>query len=271
MAQLVINKQYSDPEAPTAAQLDAAFDSITTFFNITGIGPDNLQLESISTALIQDGTVTETKLGLGAVTENKLMASSATLQKLSALIQQQLDQPGMMDFIGAATAPDGWLLCDGAEVSRTTYSRLYSVIGNRFGSGDGVTTFHLPDMRGRIPRGVDGTAGRDPNSATRVASNTGGNVGNSVGSVQSATFQRDRISAVTGIFNNLAPATPIYPQAYPNGTNTIWGFLFGSATGIAPNDLFGGSASESIVSYSSDNRGIQTTDKNVALHAIIKI
>lgn len=43
----------------------------------------------------------------------------------------------------------GWLLCDGREVSRTTYAVLYSAIGSTFGNGDGSTTFNLPDPRGR--------------------------------------------------------------------------------------------------------------------------
>src|SRR5215831_6242331 len=48
------------------------------------------------------------------------------------------------------TAPTGFLLCDGSAVSRTTYSALYAVIGNAYGSGDGSTTFNLPDCRGRL-------------------------------------------------------------------------------------------------------------------------
>ena len=45
-----------------------------------------------------------------------------------------------------ATAPDGFLLCDGSAVSRTTYSALFSVIGTTYGEGDGNSTFNLPDL-----------------------------------------------------------------------------------------------------------------------------
>lgn len=45
------------------------------------------------------------------------------------------------------TAPEGFLFCDGSEVSRTTYSKLLGVIGETYGSGDGSTTFNLPDYR----------------------------------------------------------------------------------------------------------------------------
>lgn len=46
-------------------------------------------------------------------------------------------------------APDGYLLCNGNPVSRSTYSRLFAVIGTTYGSGDGATTFNVPDLRGR--------------------------------------------------------------------------------------------------------------------------
>lgn len=51
---------------------------------------------------------------------------------------------------GSDTLPTGWLLCDGSAVSRTTYADLFAVIGTNFGTGDGSTTFNLPDLRGRV-------------------------------------------------------------------------------------------------------------------------
>lgn len=57
-------------------------------------------------------------------------------------------------FAGSA-APSGWLLCDGAAVSRTTYSALFAVLGTKYGSGDGSTTFNVPNLRGRVPAGLD--------------------------------------------------------------------------------------------------------------------
>lgn len=48
-----------------------------------------------------------------------------------------------------ATAPAGWLLCDGSAVSRTTYAALFAEIGTTYGAGNGTTTFNLPDWEGR--------------------------------------------------------------------------------------------------------------------------
>lgn len=55
------------------------------------------------------------------------------------------------------SAPTGFLLCDGTAVSRTTYAGLYAVIGTTYGTGDGTTTFNLPNMKGRVPVGLDTT------------------------------------------------------------------------------------------------------------------
>ena len=60
-----------------------------------------------------------------------------------------------------ATAPTGWLKCNGAAVSRTTYAALFAAIGTTFGVGDGSTTFNLPDLRGEFVRGWDDGRGVD--------------------------------------------------------------------------------------------------------------
>lgn len=51
--------------------------------------------------------------------------------------------------------PDGWLLCDGSEISRNTYSYLYWSIRDTYGAGDGTTTFNLPNLSGRVIVGLN--------------------------------------------------------------------------------------------------------------------
>lgn len=58
----------------------------------------------------------------------------------------------IVPFTGSAL-PNGYLLCDGSAVSRTTYTELFSVIGTEFGSGDGSTTFNIPNLTGRLAIG----------------------------------------------------------------------------------------------------------------------
>lgn len=64
---------------------------------------------------------------------------------------------GDIKLAAYATPATGWLLCNGDAVSRTTYSALFTKIGTTFGSGDGSTTFNLPDFQLRIPIGVGGS------------------------------------------------------------------------------------------------------------------
>ena len=66
----------------------------------------------------------------------------------------------IMPYAGA-TAPDGWLLCHGQAVSRTTYADLFAAIGTAYGPGDGSTTFNVPDLRGRVAAGRDDMGGTD--------------------------------------------------------------------------------------------------------------
>ena len=55
------------------------------------------------------------------------------------------------------TSPGGWLLCDGTAISRITYLNLYNIIGTNFGSGDGINTFNLPDLRSKFLYGSSST------------------------------------------------------------------------------------------------------------------
>jgi len=62
---------------------------------------------------------------------------------------------GMVAPFAGTVAPAGWLLCQGQAVSRSTYSALFGVTSTAYGVGDGSTTFNLPDMRGRVPVGLN--------------------------------------------------------------------------------------------------------------------
>ena len=65
---------------------------------------------------------------------------------------------GSIALFAGATIPEGYLLCDGAALSREVYSELFSAIGTTWGEGDGSTTFNLPDFSGKFIRGTGGNA-----------------------------------------------------------------------------------------------------------------
>jgi len=62
---------------------------------------------------------------------------------------------GVISIFGGTVAPSGWMICDGAAVSRTTYAELFAAIGTTYGTGNGTSTFNIPDFRGRVPTGFD--------------------------------------------------------------------------------------------------------------------
>ena len=96
---------------------------------------------------------------------------------------------GVVFQFAGTTAPYGYLICDGSAISRADYPDLFLAIGTAHGSGNGSTTFNLPDYRGRFIRGYDGSAGVDPDKASRTAMASGGNTGNAIGSVQGDAMQ----------------------------------------------------------------------------------
>lgn len=134
---------------------------------------------------------------------------------------------GMVLHFANATAPTGWLICDGSAVSRTTYADLYAAISTIYGVGDGSTTFNVPDLRGQFIRGWANTstgatitgsiapttatfAGTVSGTTLTVASVSAGTVtpgmiltststtGNPTGGFQSITEKATIVSQLTG-------------------------------------------------------------------------
>ena len=135
---------------------------------------------------------------------------------------------------GAGSIPDGWLLCNGAAVSRTTYSALFAVIGTTFGAGDGSTTFGLPDLRGEFVRGFDGGRGVD--------------AGRAFGSAQGQDIQS-------------------HSHSFAQGAN----FTFVPASGTATRGYLDGGGQGPSTKQTGTAGGTETRPRNVALNYIIKV
>jgi len=127
--------------------------------------------------------------GTNAVDTNLYRSAADTLKTDDTLVANRLDigsntyafapVGAVMPYAGS-TAPNGWLLCFGQAVSRTTYSALWSLLSTTYGAGDGVTTFNLPDLRGRVVAGLDNMGGSAASRLTNTvltASNTLGATG----------------------------------------------------------------------------------------------
>ena len=79
-----------------------------------------------------------------------------TTQVATTAFVQQAGLTGEIKLWPTAVAPTGYLLCNGQQVSRTTYAALFAIVGTTFGSGDGSTTFNLPNYTNRMPIGSGG-------------------------------------------------------------------------------------------------------------------
>lgn len=112
-------------------------------------------------ALIPDGYAT---LGSdGKLAEAQRWEIDAyTKEETDQKIEQAAGQAGSgvptgnIGWFAGATPPDGWMVCNGAAVSRSAYAALFAVLGTTYGAGDGETTYALPDLRDRVAWG--GTA-----------------------------------------------------------------------------------------------------------------
>ena len=86
------------------------------------------------------------------------------------------------------STPSGFLTCDGSAVSRTTYSALFAVVGTNYGSGDGSTTFNLPDLTDRTAVGKSPTKSQYSTGGANAVTSTG-NLGGSAGNTTLTTGQ----------------------------------------------------------------------------------
>lgn len=111
----------------------AAYDDQTTIGRFNANDPDNA-------------------LEVGNGTADNARSNALTVDWDGNVMAQAM--AGIIQMFAGATPPSGWLVCDGSAVSRDTYSTLFAAIGTTWGTGDGSTTFNLPDLRGRAPIGA---------------------------------------------------------------------------------------------------------------------
>jgi microcystin-dependent protein len=169
----------------SVTQIKLAFGAVTNTEIASGtIHSSNISPNAIVTNLINPGSVTgpcianaaitSVNFSPGAVNNAALQAACVAIPNLGAdvlsLIQGTGLPPGIILPMARSAPPNGYLFCDGAQVSRSVYASLYAAIGVVYGPGDGATTFNVPDLRGRTIVG----AGGGPNLTNRPLGGVGG-------------------------------------------------------------------------------------------------
>lgn len=160
-----------------------------------------------------------------------------TTDMLSSAISGAFKKVGDIGLFFVETVPAGWLELDGQAVSRTTYASLFALWGTNFGVGDSSTTFNLPDMRGRVPRGWAHGSTTDPDRASRTDRGDG-TTGDIVGSKQAGatgshlhaagTLATDSSGAHTHTWSHTVGSAqsgggvaPVTNASTSGGTNTV--------------------------------------------------
>jgi len=159
-------------------------------------------------------------------------------------ITQNAAPAGTVNYFAMSSLPAGWLECNGAAVSRTTYAALFANISTTYGAGDGSSTFNLPDLRGYFLRGWDHGAGVD----------TGRNLG---------TTQADDFKGhyhLNGVGEN-DPVANVF--VYTTVTTDCPGY----ATNYSVNTGAGATTHQGLTSTTT---GTETRPKNVAMMTCIK-
>ena len=177
-----------------------------------------LKTAAINTNLLADGSVTLAKMAKELIATSAQAADKSnaktiiTPARMHEVINSYLMPAGTIVSYAGASVPSGWLLCNGANVSRTTYANLFRAIGTKWGAGDGSTTFALPDSDGRVLQGTT--------DASRVGQYLEAGLPNITGgidqNIQSTTVEND--FRIQGAFGQ----TQTTKGAGGDGNNNAW-------------------------------------------------
>ncbi len=151
---------------PGAAWFDAVTQEIVNAIKAAGISPDIAKVNQLAEAIRLSASLS--KAGIVQLS-NAIDSLSETLAATPKAVKQAYDLATLalniaQNFsampVGATipysgtVIPEGWLLCNWAEVSRTQFANLFSKIGTKWGAGDGETTFNVPNYNGRHVQGT---------------------------------------------------------------------------------------------------------------------
>ncbi len=264
----IITRTYTFTDGTTAygSQVESEISGIVVALNALDAGTSTWTYVKATNSTITNLTLA----GNLAAGNNKITGLAAATGNGEAVRYEQIVSAfipaGLVAPYAAATAPTGWLLCDGTAVSRVTYVDLFTIIGTAHGTGDGATTFNLPDYRGRFLRMVDAGTARDPDAASRTAMATGGNTGNNVGSLQTgASIAHTHTATVTD------PAHA-HTERYATGGGASNGMVVSTTSQITNTESVNTTASNvtGITVSNSSTGGNETRPINAYVQYIIK-
>jgi microcystin-dependent protein len=140
-----------------------------------------------------------------------------------------------IDFWGTAAPNSSFAFPYGQAISRTTYAALFAIVGTTYGTGDGSTTFNLPDKRGRVSVALDTMGGTASGRVTSASGGIDGTVAGATGGEQVYTMQRSDLPDVAPTFTGSStPVTTTSSQLFVTGNALIGGVSGASGNAQAP-------------------------------------
>ena len=251
-------------------------DSAGTAFNPSGgsvtIGHDNTNntLPNYFNGYIADAAIFNTALNATQIadlyqTTSIVYGGSANFSSVTAntITGTGACPPGMVSPYAGSVAPNGWLLCQGQTVSRSTYPNLFAAIGTLYGAGDGVTTFLLPNMTGRVPVGLDASSTVITSGNANVLGESHGEETHTLTTTEMPTHTHTGTtdSGKASITSNINDAGVTNNQVYNNavyGSGSTSGFLY-SLSGADHQSLSWALLSSAVTSTDSGHTHTFTT------------
>lgn len=182
----------------------------------------------------------------------------------------QVTLPGTVVMFASNNVPQGWLRCNGAAVSRTTYVALFNQIGTTWGAGDGTTTFLLPDMQGYYARGV-GIASSPGGATTLGGTQTDDNKGHGHGVTIAASGAHVHTLGAAGAHSHTVTAA-LNSGATTSGGGGSTTFLAQSLTTStqADHNHTIASSTHTHTATTDNSGGLETRPYSKLIHFIIK-
>ena len=188
----------------------------------------NLNVGNFKLVNVADGALPSDAVNRGQLDKTTADNTTNMKQILNELVEIGDIKPSLL-----SENHGNWLLCNGQEVSRNTYSDLFEVIGENFGEGNGVTTFNVPDYRGKFLRGLGS------NSASSIYTAQDEGLPNITGSIN-ILLQRHGEKSANGAFemtttnSNGGDYTSVGPQANFSLDASRSSSIYGASEHVTP-------------------------------------
>ena len=244
---------------------------------------DGSQLTNLNLSNVGSGVLRVDRGGTGVTSITGVLKGNGINPLSPAVEDEDFIAPngltGIICYYPVTTIPKGWLVCDGATYSRATYLRLFNKIGVKYGSGDGVTTFNVPNLSGVTIRGYqqgytqdlgivrDGTVGGHAHSVTGSTTQAGGHT-HTRGSMN---ITGGPIRCMYDTIGGGALWTDGVRKHSTEGNGSYnFDFYFDASRSWTGSTSVGGDHTHTVTGTAEFNSGDENTVKNITLIPIIK-